>query len=292
MEKYLSKNTEQRRWRSYSPKRAIKEIETMLHYGNKNNIDEFGFYDPIFGLQKKWLDKVLNLFNFKNYKSIWLETRLDILNFNLLKKLQEKKFYLMYGLETFSKKLLQIMNKTNNPKRYYDKFNDIFEANKKLEYPYMLNILFNHPGESMESINITFNKLNELKNNDKNALVNYNIKLYSHFPGTYNYNKIYKFMNELGTINYIPKWWKKRKFLKYGSFCIRPTKKLSLRTSLSEYFEKLKSFEKSRISKDSKNSNKNFFKALKIKKGIQVLEKKEEELFNFLDKNKIEIDEK
>ncbi|MFW6310766.1 MAG: B12-binding domain-containing radical SAM protein [Nanoarchaeota archaeon] len=286
MEKDLSKRFKSlKRWRVYSPKRAINEIKTMIEYGIDNNINEFGFYDPIFGFKKKWLQKTLELFKLEEHKSIWLETRLDILNYELLKKLQSKKFYLMYGLETFSTNLLQIMNKTTNPRQYYDKFNELFEANQNLEYPYILNILFNHPGETPTSIHKTFDKITKLKSKDKNDILEYNIKLYSHFPGTYNYNNIKHLEKKIGTINYFPKWWKTLDTLKYGSFCIRPSTKLSLRKSLAIYFNRYKEFEKSKLKKDSKY----FLKSIIIKKGIQKLSTMENGLVKFLDKNKIEM---
>ncbi|MFO8019326.1 MAG: radical SAM protein [Promethearchaeia archaeon] len=292
MEKTISENSKHlRRWRSYSPKRAIKEIKVMIEYGYNNGITEFGFYDPIFGLQKKWVNKLLDLFHFEEHKSIWLETRLDILNYDLLKRLQQKKFYLMYGLETFSHHLLYIMNKTSNPKRYLSKFKKIFKTNQELEYPYILNILFNHPGESLNSIRHTFEKINQLKSQDTKDVINYNIKLYSHFPGTFNYNHINKLRNKLGTINYIPQWWKTREFLEFGSFSIRPTKSLSLRASLTAFFREFEKFKERESKKISPNSDDFFVRSIIVKTEIQKLKRMEENLTKFLNKYKIELNE-
>ncbi len=292
MEKDLFKtnnNDNLKLWRSYSPTRAIQEVERMINYGLKNNIEAYGFYDPIFGLNKNWLNKFLDLYNFNEIATSWIETRLDILNEELLKKLSQKKFYSMYGLESYSKKMLSIMNKTQNPTEYLNKFEKVYNIHKQLERPFMINILLNHPGETKTTYFETYNRLNRmiLEDNFDSRLLN--IRFYHHFPGTKLYKNFSYFNENYGAIVYFPQWWKEENLLKYGAYCVRPSSKFSLRES----FELFANLYKTLINSDIKTLKKMkpidlFQKALILKNEIQTLEKKKTANLEFLNDNNIE----
>ena len=111
----LIKGKKIRRWRAYTPKRAVEETNTLVDYGLEHGIKIYGFLDPCFGYNKKWLDEFLNLY-VADEQIIYhfVETRVDILNEQIISKLQERKMFQFYGVETFSKKILNIMNKSYN----------------------------------------------------------------------------------------------------------------------------------------------------------------------------------
>jgi len=290
MEKSLSKeNPSIKRWRVYSPKRAIQEVKNMVKYGLENSIKDYGFYDPIFGLNKNWLDKFLNLYNFQEISSTWIETRLDILNEKLIQKLQIKKFYLMYGLESYSKKMLSIMNKTFNPKEYLNKFEQVYQVHKKLESFFMLNVLFNHPGETKETYLESFNRLEKMVIDDNIDTTYLNLRFYHHFPGTKVFNQFDYFNEKFGSISYFPEWWKREETLKNGPYCIRPSVDLSLRESINLFTEFYKNLEMINLENIKKNKTPNSFqRALMIKKEIKGLEQKRDTQMNFLSEKKIE----
>jgi len=293
MEKNLSENDVAiKRWRVYSPKRAIKEVKTMIDYGLSHNIEVFGFYDPIFGLNKKWLNDFLELYNFNEVKAAWIETRLDILNEDLIAKLYKKKFHSMFGLESYSKRMLSIMNKTANPTGFLNKFEKIIKIHKKLGMFYMLNVLFNHPGETRESSLETFNRLEKLIAKDNSDLVHLNLRYYHHFPGTRAYNNIDVFNQRYGSIAYFPGWWKKEKLLKFGPYGIRPSKELSLREGIDIYTDLYKNLELVKLGRIKTIRPNNLFpRILSIKKDIRLIKNLRESMINFLDENHIE-DEK
>ena len=54
----------------------------------------------------------------------------------------------MYGLESLSPYMLSVMDKAVNPVKFLEKFERIFEIHEDLEYMFMANVLFNHPGET------------------------------------------------------------------------------------------------------------------------------------------------
>ncbi len=290
MEKNLSeKDTNIKRWRVYSPKRAINEVKTMINYGLTHNIKDFGFYDPIFGLNKKWLDDFLELYDFKEVSSAWIETRLDILNEDLITKLYKKNFFSMFGLESYSKRMLSIMNKTANPTGFLNKFEKIIQIHKKLGRFYMLNVLFNHPGEMRESYLETFNRLEKLIAQDNSDLVHLNLRYYHHFPGTRAYNNIDVFNKRFGSITYFPGWWKDEKLLKFGPYGIRPSKELSLRESIDMYTDLCKNLELVKLGRVKTLKLNNLFpRILLIKKDIKSIKNLRESMINFLDKNHVE----
>ena len=290
MEKNLSENDVAiKRWRVYSPKRAINEVKTMIDYGLSHNMKLFGFYDPIFGLNKKWLDDFLDLYHFPEISSAWIETRLDILNENLIAKLYKKNFYSMFGMESYSKRMLSIMNKTANPTGFINKFEKIIHIHKKLGRLYMLNVLFNHPGETKESYLETFNRLEKLIAKDNSDLVHLNLRYYHHFPGTRAYNNIDVFYKKYGSKAYFPEWWKKEKLLKFGPYGIRPSKDLSLRESINIYTDLYKNLELVKLGRVKINKPNNLFqRILMIKKDISTIKNLKESLINFLDEENIE----
>ena len=260
----------------------------MIDYGLRNNIEEFGFYDPIFGLGKKWLVDFLELFNFNEISYVWIETRLDILNEKLIKKFQKKKFFLMYGLESYSEKILSIMNKASNPRNFLNKFEKIHKVHRKLELLYAINILCNHPGETKITMLETFNKLQALARDDKADIAFMNIRFYHHFPGTILYNNYPYFKNKYGTVVYFPEWWKDENQLMLGSYCVKPSSELSFPDSFKLYTESYKQLEHINLKKLKITKPMGLLlKAMRIKEQIENLEKRKIEALNFFNSNNI-----
>ncbi|TFG11633.1 MAG: radical SAM protein, partial [Promethearchaeota archaeon] len=168
MEKTMaSHNKSIKRWRSYTPKRAIEESRIMIEYAQNYGIDRIGFVDPTFGSNRKWFEEYISLWNFEAQTSaVWIETRFDILNDKLIEQLQKKNFYLWYGLESCSKRMLKIMNKNVNPSSYLKKYDKIIEKHKDLEYLVMNNVIFGHPGESEKSCAESYKVLKRIKEQD------------------------------------------------------------------------------------------------------------------------------
>ena len=294
MEQTLSLSTGNlKRWRVYSPKRAIQEVSTMINYGLNHNIKEYGLYDPTFGANRAWLTNFLGAIDNPSADiiAIWNETRLDVLNEKLLKLLQKQKFFQMYGLESYSTKMLSIMNKSTNPKNFLDKFEKIFEIHEDLEYICMLNILFNHPGETKKTYNESYEGLKKIYEKDKKDIALFNIRYYHHYPGTRVYNNIKDFNENYGTYVYFPNWWENEKLLKNAPYCIRASSELSLRESIKKYTEvtnKLSNFNLEML-KEYKPEN-YFQKIIIIKKGIKTIELLKNRLLNFLNEYRIELE--
>ncbi|MFX1238145.1 MAG: B12-binding domain-containing radical SAM protein [Promethearchaeota archaeon] len=276
-------------WRSYSPKRAIKEVSNMVNYGTEHGINAYGFYDPIFGMNKKWLVAFLSLYNYEEMIYAWIETRLDILGDNLLKKLIEKNFYCMFGLESYSKEMLSIMNKTIDPVAYLKKFEHVYDFQRKNQRFFMINLLFNHPGETRKSYETTFNRLDEMVLEDNIENTTLNIRFYNHFPGSHVYNNFDYYDIKYGSIAYYPEWFKNEQLLKAGPYCVRPSTGLSLRKSFMIFTERYKNLLE--ISKINKVRNKELILIpyiIHLQQQIKTLEINKNNFFYFLDQKEIE----
>lgn len=286
--KLLLLNKKVRGWRAYSPKRAIQEIKNIKEYGLSHDINDFGFTDPIFGLNKKWLEKFLDLYDFEDIKSAWTETRLDVLDRKLLERLQHKNIFLMYGVESYSKEMLSIMNKTSNPSAFLKKFDDLIQIHLELEHLCSLFIFCGHPGETTGSHEETFNQLEKILRNDPSNSIYLVIRQYHHFPGTHVYNRLDQFTKLYGTRAYYPNWWKDEEILTWGAYCISPSHDLNVKESYLLYSrDNIKILkEKSEILK--KNRARNIIpQILTIKNEIKRLEKREQEFLQFLDEKNI-----
>jgi len=283
MEQTLRENLKVKLWRSYSPKRAVQEVNKMVSYGHENGIHEFGFYDPIFGLQKKWLEKFISYFNTEIERG-WIETRIDILNETLLRQLKQKNFLMWYGVESFSLELLKIMKKAMDPRKFLDTFNKIYRYHVNNNHGFNMNILCGHPGETLESYNTTFNRLGEMIANQEIKLSQLSIRYYHNFPGTHIYRNIESFNRLYGTEMYFPEWWKKEELLEFGSLCIKPSKALTIQESYDLFTEKYK--ELLSLAKNGIKEKKTVYRLpllFNIKNQIEILEEKRENFFRFLD---------
>ncbi len=289
MEKGLS-NSERsvKGWKAYSPRRAIQEVNSMIKFGKEHAIKIFGFYDPTFGLNKKWLLSFLDSFNFNedDFSYCWVETRLDILNRELIKKFQQKRFFLMYGLESYSDNMLKIMNKCVNPREYLNKFEEIYNVHKEINAKLTFNILMNHPGETQESYAITYDRLEKLEKENDLDFFYFNIRFYHHFPGTVLYNKSNEFEKNYGTKIYFPEWWKNESLLKLGAYCVRPSRTLSLKESIDIYTERYIKLNELALMMMKKKRPANFLaRGFELKKGNKFLNEHRIELHQFIDEN-------
>jgi len=102
-------NAFKRRVRFHSVERVIEEVEWLHRKGTK----KFWFADPSFSINIERVERLLEEIIKKNFKlQIWLETRADLINNELLKKMKAAGVYLIaYGLESASEKVLAGLGK-------------------------------------------------------------------------------------------------------------------------------------------------------------------------------------
>ncbi len=221
----------------------------------------------------------------------WIETRIDVLNISLLKKLKEKNFLMWYGIESFSSDMLKIMNKAHDPQLFLKIFNKIYDFHVKNNYYFNMNILCGHPGETRVSYDKTFDRLNNMVSKGEITLNQLSIRYYHSFPGTNVYNQRKSYKEKYGSELLIDKWWKEQKLLKYGPLCAKPSRDLTIHDSFNIYTNKYKqllSEAKNKI-KDDNIPNKLPF-LINLKNQDVMLDKKRKEFFTFLEEQGIEIE--
>ena len=102
-------NAFKRKVRFHSIDRVIEEIEWIYRKG----IKKFWFADPSFSINIERVDRLMEEILRRELKiQVWLETRADMVNDELLKKMKAAGVYLIaYGLESASERVLENLNK-------------------------------------------------------------------------------------------------------------------------------------------------------------------------------------
>ncbi len=284
-----------KKWRSYSPSRAAKEVENMVEFGLQHNIKNYGFVDSIFGFSQKWLNSFLNQYTPQDSCSFWVETRLDILSENILKRLQKKNFFNWYGLEHTNYEMLKIMNKTNNPEKFIDKFIKILDIHKKLNYLCQINLLLLHPGETRESLFQLFQDLEKIFLNNDFDKIALNIRRFHNYPGTFIFNNMKYFTEKYGSKAYpiSMKWWVYQDLFaqKHGEYCVRPSNDLSIREGITlwtKYYKRFNDLNIARIKVKEQSFN-SIQKILRIKQDNKYLDEKQNNFLKFLNEYQIEV---
>lgn len=287
IEELFCKNTI-KKWRAYNPERAVEELNSVIEYAKKRGAISITLNDPIFGFNKRWLEKFTEVSQISPIP-IWVDTRLEVLNEKTLTTLAKKGFFQMYGLETCSKKMLKIMNKTTDPTTYLKKFENLCRIHKKIDNTCFINLLFNHPGETKESCEENMRKIINLIEGEKmGTWAVFNFALYTHFPGTRNYKKMEDFELQYGTLFYYPKWWKNEVLNQYGGLCVRASSDMPFRESLdlySEYNKILEVAEYKTFSKNKKHSSRRYQRYFEMLNNLQNLETLKSELLRFIEEH-------
>jgi len=285
-----------KKWRSYSPSRAVEEVHNMVNFGEDHGILKYGFLDPIFGFNQKWLKSFLEKYNGYNSSSFWLETRLDILNENILRKFRNINFYPWYGLEHTSYEMLKKMNKTNNPKKFIEQFQNLLAIHKDLNFICQINILLLHPGETKRTLTQAFQDLEDMVLKDGFNKVLLSIRRFHNYPGTFIFNKSEHLNKKYGTKIYpiAMKWWQSNDLdvQKKGEYCVRPSSDLSLREGVEIWTEHYKQFNKKQFLQTKsqiKEKGNSIHLALLLKERNSRLEEMENEFMEFLNIRNIEV---
>jgi radical SAM superfamily enzyme YgiQ (UPF0313 family) len=243
--KYKAFKCEQAAWRVYSPNRAIQEIQNVIKTSEstlKGGGDKaIGFYDPIFGINDRWLSAVLEFLRDGNggYR-FWAETRIDSFKIENMSAIKAAHVSFMLGLESGSPKMLKLMNKTTDPDGFFKKLEKIMYLSKEIDYgPLVLNLMFNFPGETPETLDETFAYLGRLVDGGGNFTAGSNF--YNFYPGDAVFSNIGTWEREHGTRIHYKEWWKSQKTAKAG-YILDASRDLTIRESINRVHAGMKEF--------------------------------------------------
>ncbi len=162
-----------------SPKNVIEEISYLKE---KYDIKEIYFVDDTFGLDKKWLKRLVSLLEKKDLTNIkfLVNTRVNVLNEEIAKLLKRMNCSLVsVGVESGSQKILDNLNKDINVQQIIKAFN----LCKKYGLATLANLMIGNPGETKETLKETKKLLRKIK---PNSLY---LSFLTPYPGTYLYEK-------------------------------------------------------------------------------------------------------
>lgn len=151
--KYCSLGYMDKTYRKRTPENIVDEIEYLIE---KYGVKQIGFVDPVFPLQENYAIEVCDeLINRGiNKKIVWTtETRIDILNENLIKNLKAAGCRrIIFGLESGSEETLRKIGKEVD----FAKVKKVMKLLKKYNMESIGLFMIGFPGETEELIKKTF----------------------------------------------------------------------------------------------------------------------------------------
>jgi len=194
-----------RGWRSLSPDRAIEQIQRVVDELRPYSI---ALADSCFGVNPKWRKEFLSKLVRKNF-ALWLsiETHPDLLDKEDAELLSGLKVEVQFGLESGSPSMLKIMNKVGNHLKYLEDFKEISSALSQKKVMHRANLIFNHPGETHQTVLETIEFMKKLMEKKESYLF-WEYGDYTHFPGSQIDSNLSYYENTFGTKIAYPQWWK------------------------------------------------------------------------------------
>lgn len=196
---------EKNKWRPLPVSRVMAEINTIRDRFDHHKIDLY-FYDPIWGLQSKWRQEMLDALISNQFPvRMFLELRIDSVKNDDLEKIAKLNSIVSFGLESGSPTMLKIMNKTPNPVKYLSRMMEIANFMDNLNSYWRTPIIFGHPGENSTTITESFNYITRLYEDKHYGFPH--INYFGIFPGSPIYYNMDHYQKTFGTQFIAPKWY-------------------------------------------------------------------------------------
>ncbi|MHA1520673.1 MAG: B12-binding domain-containing radical SAM protein [Promethearchaeota archaeon] len=145
-----------KRWRPFTIDRTMQELENAHNYFPKRKIISFQFADPVFGLNSKYkenfLKRLVSTAKNWNRRQFSFEDRVDTISEKHIEIFSALDGAVALGLESGSKRVLKLMNKTPNPTKFLARMEQVkgyFEKHKVYWAPYLM---FGYIGETREDM--------------------------------------------------------------------------------------------------------------------------------------------
>ena len=185
-------------------------IELIAHLEERLNPRSILILDACFGLNKKWRKAFLLACTEREHScGFWVQTRVDLIDGKDLEMLSKLKIKIDFGVDSLSRTMLRIMNKTKEPEAYLEKFLALSKKCSELGIEHDAYLIFNHPGESEKTVeeHEAFFRTRVMPDLG-NGTLRVSSGTFSLFPGSYVYDHLDLFREEYGTSVEHPAWWK------------------------------------------------------------------------------------
>jgi len=233
-------------WSVKKPEKLVEEIQIYSafmdeHFGYRR----FFFVDPLFGINRKWLNEFCQRLIKSNLNVAWsCETRLDRLSSDEISFMRKSGCtFIFHGFESGSSRMLKLMRKTNNPKKYLKKALGIVNMAKENDLCVFGSYMLGYPGENMSSLQETRDFI--AKQIDAGSGYFYpSLLFFIPYPGTITYLELDKFSKKFGTKVLVSDIWKYPKTCLHKPI-IQPSKELDV-DCLVEFHKELHDWAKNR----------------------------------------------
>jgi len=195
-----------RRWRALTPEESVEQIETAVQrYGSR----VVGIADACFGMRPGWRKEFLRrLADLEPSYQLIFETRAEYMDEQDIDLLSGLDVEVQFGLESASPKILRLMNKTRQPEKYLERFASISRMMSERKILHRANIIFNHPGETGQTVKETLSFIDKMSEIPDSYLM-WICRQYMHYPGCeLDRNQSY-YETEFGSQFLSPEWWQK-----------------------------------------------------------------------------------
>ncbi|MCK4789505.1 MAG: cobalamin-dependent protein, partial [Desulfobacteraceae bacterium] len=211
-----------RKWSGYP---VVEAIELISKIEKEISPKYIAIFDACFGVDKNWRRELLSELVRKNIQCyFWLETRVDLIDEEDLELMSRLNLKIDFGVDSFSKTMLRIMNKTKDPDSYLKKLINVSRKCNELKILHDIFLMFNHPGESKKTYEEHRKFLeDQVLRKLKGGYLRIMYQRFSFFPGSYVFNHAADFENKYGFNILYPQWWKERENHYIASRSVTPS---------------------------------------------------------------------
>jgi len=203
---FCMESLKERRWHPYAPERAVELVREAVE---RLKVGVVNFGDACFGLRPQWRKEFFQrLIDSKPSYWITFETRPEFFDEDDIKLLSQLKVAIELGVESCSPTMLKLMNKTKNPEKFLEDFERTSRLFDQYGVIHMANIIFNHPGETEETLKETFDFIDRMINTSNSSLT-WACHGYMFYPGSLIERDKGRYEAEFGTVIQEPSWWHK-----------------------------------------------------------------------------------
>ena len=212
------------RWRALSVDDAITEVRTAI---DRFRPRALAVADACFGLRPDWRKEFLRKLA-TTPPSCWLvlETRPEYLDEQDIQILATLKVEIQFGIESCSPRILHLMKKTPHPERFLTRFREVSALLSRYRVLHRANLIFNHPGETRETLRETFAFIDDMLPSGHSYLI-WAGHGYMHFPGCEVDRNRHYYEREFGTRFGRPEWWREDLIRFQDSLATEPSSDLS-----------------------------------------------------------------
>jgi radical SAM superfamily enzyme YgiQ (UPF0313 family) len=202
---FCMESLKERRWRALTPTQALDQLNEAVRRYEPRIV---GIADACFGLKPAWRKDFLRLLagTSPTYQIIF-ETRAESIDADDVEVLADLDVEVQFGIESGSPQILKLMRKTANPQRYLERFRRISRTLSEHRILHRANLIFNHPGETEQTLKETFSFIDQMLDTQESYLM-WICRPYMHYPGCELDNNRSYYEQTFGSRFLSPEWWK------------------------------------------------------------------------------------